>query len=216
MTAQLLLLGLAIALEPLPLASYIVLLSQPRGTRNGAGFIAGWLITVIVIVIGVEFLTGGKPLERDSTPTTLVLIAQIILGVLLLWLAWWQHLRPRRPQKPSPPPSEAKPPRRVGFLASAGVGFVLQPWPLVAAGAATITAADVSTLSTVVTLIGFALLSTASYLAMQIYVLAAPEAAHRRLEALRLALERNRRTVIIVVALVVGLWLIIHSVVLLA
>lgn len=212
MTVQLLLLAVAIALEPLPLASYIVLLSQPRGTRNGAGFIAGWLVTLAVIAVGVLALTGGEPLSRGSAPSTAVLIVQIGLGVLLLWLAWWQHLRP---EKPAPPPDDAQssepPARRVGFVASFVLGFVMQPWPLVAAGAAAIASADIGDPLTVVTLIVFGLISTASYLTMQAYVLISPEPARRRLDALRLALERRRRRVVIVVALVVGLWLILHS-----
>jgi hypothetical protein len=43
MVLDLLLIGLAIALDPLPLSAFVVVLPSKRGVRKGAAFLFGWL-----------------------------------------------------------------------------------------------------------------------------------------------------------------------------
>ena len=45
MTLDLILIGLAITLDPLPLTAYLVLLPSKRGVKKGAAFIFGWLVS---------------------------------------------------------------------------------------------------------------------------------------------------------------------------
>jgi hypothetical protein len=39
----LMLIGLAVALDPLPLTPFLVILPSTRGARKGAAFVSGWL-----------------------------------------------------------------------------------------------------------------------------------------------------------------------------
>ncbi|KOV69538.1 hypothetical protein ADL00_11360 [Streptomyces sp. AS58] len=91
--------------------------------------------------------------------------------------------------------------------AAAGLAMFLQPWGLVAAGAVTVVEANVSHASTWLALFGFCLLSTASLLAAELYVVFSPTAAQRRLLALRAWMENHEQQAIVVGSLVIGLWL---------
>ncbi|MGW7680253.1 GAP family protein [Kribbella sp. NPDC054772] len=214
MTFDLILVGLAITLEPLPLSGYILLLlSAGQGTRKGLGFLVGWLLTLVVLVVLTLVLTGGKPPASGSTPSTATLVIKILLGIALLIVAW--RTRAHRGRPTQPPRWMAKI-DDLGFFAAMGIGFLLQPWPLVAAGVTTVASADLSNTSTILTLILFCLLASASYLTMQTYVTLKEESARGRLDALNAWLGGHRDQVVIAVAVTVGLWLIGKSVYLLA
>jgi hypothetical protein len=50
MVLHLLLIGLAIALDPLPLSAFVVILPSESGVREGAAFLFGWLVSLAVVV----------------------------------------------------------------------------------------------------------------------------------------------------------------------
>src|SRR5262249_26020139 len=93
MIVDLILIGAAIALEPVPLTGYILLRSTEGGNWKGYGFILGWILTLALILALTMALTGGKPLKKESTPSTAMLIVKILLGCGLLVLAWRQSAR---------------------------------------------------------------------------------------------------------------------------
>lgn len=208
MTLDLLIIGLAITLEPLPVSAYILVLATEGGTRKGAGFVLGWVITLVAVVVATVTVTGGKPLLTRSAPSTASLLAKILLGALLLVFAWRKRTQRGRP---------ATEPRwmakldRLNFFAAIGLGFLLQPWPLVAAGAATATEADLTNGATALTLVGFCALASSSYLSMQAYVMRSPDHARARLDGLNRWISAHRDQVVVVVSVAVGLWLIAAS-----
>ena len=46
MILDLVLIGLAITLDPLPLTAFLVVLPSKRGTVKGAAFVFGWLVSL--------------------------------------------------------------------------------------------------------------------------------------------------------------------------
>jgi hypothetical protein len=213
MTLDLLLIGLAITLEPLPMSAYILILTAERGARAGFGFVLGWAVTLVGLVVLTLLVTGGKPLAAGSAPSTASLVARILLGVGLLVLAW--RTRARRGRPPAPPRWMARL-DSMNVAAAMALGFLLQPWFLVAAGVATVTAADLSNGATVLTLAGFCVLASASYLTMQAYAVLSPVAARTRLDALRGWIAAHQDQIVVVVSVALGLWLIGKSSYLLA
>jgi hypothetical protein len=91
--------------------------------------------------------------------------------------------------------------------AAAGLGAFLQPWALVAAGAATVVRADLSHAGDYLALVFFCLLATSSFLVMELWATFAPEAAAVRLERVRVWIDGHRDQAIVIVSLAVGLWL---------
>ena len=73
---------------------------------------------------------------------------------------------------------------RINPLAAAGLGFLLQPWVLVAAGVATITEAKLSSGLEYLAVFAFCILCTASYLVLEVYAALRPAVVKAKLNAL--------------------------------
>ena len=204
MVLDLLLIGLAITLEPFPVTAFILILSAEQGTRKGLAFILGWLACLVVVIAAVVLVTGGKPPAPSTAPSTAALAVKLALGIVLIGFAVRQRRRMGRPRKP---PTWMARLDRLSPWAAAGLAAFLQPWALVAAGAATVTQAKLSSAADYLTLMLFVLLATASFLYLELYAVFAPAAAGARLERLRTWLDTHRDQVIIVLSLLLGFWL---------
>jgi threonine/homoserine/homoserine lactone efflux protein len=204
MVLDLLLIGLAITLEPFPVTAFILILSAEQGTRKGLAFILGWLACLIVVIAAVVLVTGGNPPRPSTVPSTAALAVKLALGIVLILFAVRQWRRMGRPRKP---PTWMARLDRLSLWAAAGLAAFLQPWALVAAGAATVTQAKLSSAADYLVLMLFVLLATASFLYLELYAAFAPAAAGARLERLRKWLDTHRDQVIIILSLLLGFWL---------
>jgi len=101
---------------------------------------------------------------------------------------------------------------RISLWTAAGLAPLLQPWGLVAAGAATVVDADLSHASSYLVLFGYCLLATSSLLAMEVYTTFAPDSARVRLGGLRTWIEAHQEQALVTVALVAGLFLVSRSI----
>ena len=50
MALNLVLIGVAVALDPLPLMAFLVVLPSKRGVTKGAAFVFGWLASLAIVV----------------------------------------------------------------------------------------------------------------------------------------------------------------------
>jgi len=201
---DLLLIGLGITLEPFPLIAYLLILGSEKGTRKGLAFILGWLACLVVVIGGVVLLTGGKPPAPATAPSTAVLAIKLALGVVLIFYAVRQERRRGRPRK-----TPAWMDRLDGFSAwsAAGLAAFLQPWTLVAAGAATVSQAKLSNVAEYLILLLFCLLATSSFLYLELSAAFRPVAADALMKKLRNWLDTHQDQVIIVISLLLGFWL---------
>jgi Sap, sulfolipid-1-addressing protein len=201
---DLIIIGLAITLEPLTIVAFILILIAQQGVRKGLAFILGWMACLVAVIAAVVALTGGKPPRSHTAPSTAALVVKALLGVVLLWVAYRQWRRMGRPRKP---PGWMARLDHLSLWTAAGLGIFLQPWSLVAAGAATVVRAQLSTVGDWLTLLLFCLLATSSFLVMELYVTFAPEAAGPRLERVRAWIGTHTDQAIIVLSLLVGCFL---------
>jgi len=201
---DLLLIGLGITLEPFPLIAFLLILSSEKGTRKGLAFILGWLACLVVVLGAVILLTGGKPPAPATAPSTAVLAIKLALGVVLILYAVRQERRRGIPRK-----SPAWMARLDGFSAwsAAGLAAFLQPWTLVAAGAATVSQAKLSNVAEYLILLLFCLLATSSFLYLELSAAFRPTAADALIKKLRNWLDSHQDQVIIVISLLLGFWL---------
>ena len=190
MVLDLMLIGLGIALEPFPLMAFILILSAEKGTWKGLAFVLGWLACLVAVIAAVVLTTGGKPLKPQTSPSTAALAIKLALGIVLILLAARQRRRMGRPRKP---PGWMASLDRLSLWAAAGLAVFLQPWTLVAAGAATVVQAKLSTGGDYVTLVLFCLVGTSSFLYLELYAAFAPAAAAVRLERMRAWLDTHQR-----------------------
>jgi hypothetical protein len=201
---DLLLIGLGITLEPFPLIAFLLILSSEKGTRKGLAFILGWLACLVVVIGAVVLLTGGNPPAPSTAPSTAVLAIKLALGVVLILYAVRQERRRGRPRK-----TPAWMARLDGFSAwsAAGLAAFLQPWALVAAGAATVSQAKLSNVWEWLILLLFCLLATSSFLYLELSAAFRPAAADALIKKLRNWLDTHQDLVIIVISLLLGFWL---------
>ncbi|MFI6006949.1 GAP family protein [Streptomyces sp. NPDC051366] len=204
MVLDLVVIGTAITLGPLHNSAFILLLSSRRGVRKGLAFLLSWLANLVVVIACVMLLTGGEPPARHSTPSTAAACAKLAIGMGLV--LYGAHRRRRPPRQHGPPHWTARV-DSASLVTAAGLAWLLQPWALVGAGAATVVAADLSSLTSWLALTGYCLLATLGLIVMEMYTVRAPAAADARLNALRIWLEQHQEQLIVTISLLVGLWL---------
>jgi hypothetical protein len=209
---DLLLIALVITLEPIPLTAFILVLASKNGVRKGAAFIFGWLLSLAIVVAGTVLVTGNKPPKPNTAPSLGALAAKILIGVVLVIIAIRHQRRMGRPKKPKKTPKWQTGIDNMSPWFAMALGPLTQPWGLVAAGVATITAAKLSSWESYVALVLFCLVATALYIAMEVYAGFWPTQAQAFLTSTRQWIDSHTDQVIIVVSLVLGLWLIGKSV----
>src|SRR5208283_4599160 len=104
MVLSLVLIGLAITLDPLPLTAFMVVLPSKRGLRKGAAFVFGWLVSLAIVVTVTVLATGNNPPKPNTVPSLASLAVRIAIGTFLVWMAIRQRRRMRGPKKPKKPP----------------------------------------------------------------------------------------------------------------
>jgi hypothetical protein len=205
---DLLLIGLVITLEPIPLTAFILILLAKGGTRKGAAFIFGWLLSLAIVVAATVLLTGNKPPAPNTAPSLAALAVKILIGVALVLIAVRQRRRMGKPRPPKKPPKWQSGLDSMSPWYAIGLAPLTQPWGLVAAGVATITAAKLSSWESYVALFLFCLVATAVYIVLEVYAGFRPERAQALLGSIRTWIDTHTDQVIIVASLVLGLWLV--------
>jgi len=212
MVLDLVLIGLAIAFDPLPLTAFIVVLPSKRGVRNGAAFLFGWLVSLAIVVTVTVLATGNNPPKPNTVPSLASLAVRIAIGTFLVVTAIRQRRRMRGPKKAKRPPKWQEHVDNMSPWFAMGLAPTLQPWALIAAGAATVLEAKLSSWESFAALFGFCVLASASYLAMEIYAVFKPDQSHAFLARFRTWMEAHTDRAIIIGCLVLGLWLIATSI----
>ena len=212
MVLDLMLIGLAVAFDPLPLTAFLVILPSTRGARKGAAFVFGWLVSLAIVVAVTVLATGNNPPKPATAPSLAALAVKIVLGVVLVRIAV-RHIRARGQPKPSkkPPKWQAHVDSMSPWFALA-LGPTLQPWVLIGAGAATVVEAKLSSWESFLALGLYCVLASSSYLAMEIYAVVRPAQSQVFLVRCRTWVDSHTDQAIIVGSLIIGLWFIADSI----
>ena len=208
MVLNLLLIGLAIALDPLPLTAFVVVLPSKRGVIKGAAYLFGWLVSLAIVVVVTVLATGNNPPKPNTVPSLASLAVKIAIGALLVLIAIRQRRRMRGPKKPKKPPKWQQHVDNMSPWFALGLAPTLQPWTLIAAGAATVMEAKLSSWESYLALFGFCVLGSASYIAMEIYAAFRPDQSQVFLTRFRTWMEAHTDRVIVIGCLLLGFWLI--------
>ena len=208
MILNLVLIGLAVALDPLPLTAFLVVLPSRRGVRKGAAFVFGWLVSLAIVVTITVLATGNNPPKPSTAPSLAALVVKIVLGAVLVWIAV-RHIRARnQPKPPKKPPKWQEHVDSMSPWFALGLAPALQPWVLIGAGAATVVEAKLSSWETFLALFLYCVLASSSYLAMELYAVFRPAQSQALLNRARTWIDTHTDQVIIVGSLIIGFWLI--------
>jgi threonine/homoserine/homoserine lactone efflux protein len=209
---NLILIGLAVTLDPLPLTAFLVVLPSERGLRKGAAFVFGWLVSLAAVVTITVLATGNNPPKPSTVPSLAALAVKIALGAVLVLIAVRRIRASSRPKPPKKPPKWQEHVDSMSPWFALGLAPALQPWVLIGAGAATVVEAKLSSWESFLALFLYCVLASASYLTMEIYAVFRPDQSQALLARFRTWINTHTDQVIIVGSLIIGLWLIGNSI----
>ena len=211
---HLIVIGIATALEPVQLVTFVAILSSTHGIRSGWAFLAGWIASLSIIGVATWLAAArlseltADVIERRGVRRGLV-VAELTVGIGLLSYSAWRAVRAPRP------PHESRFAVRGSTLTTRHalvIGVLIPPWPLVIAGALDVLRAEVGVARSLLALGVFFAAATSLLFAMQIWAIESPESSMRHLARARAWLEPHTEHIITVIALLVGLWLVVRSV----
>lgn len=207
--AEILPLAIGVALSPLPVVAVILMLfsKNPRGTS--LGFLAGWFLGVAVVATVVVFVANPAQQATGGEDSPLAAVFRILLGVVLLVLAYKDWKKRPQPGEQVDMPKWMKGIDSLTAGKALGMGALLagvNPKNLtlsVAAGVA-IAAAGLNTLQTLVALAVFIVVACVTVATPVVLALALGEKATPTLTGWKAWLTHNNTTVMMVLCLVFG------------
>ena len=208
---SLVLIGLVITLEPIPLTAFILVLASKGGVRKGAAFIFGWLLSLAIVIAFTVLVTDNKPPKPNTAPSLAALAAKLAIGAGLLVIAIRYYRKLGKPKPPKKPPRWQTHIDNMTPWFAIGLAPLTQPWGLVAAGVAVIVEAKLSSWESYLALALFCVIATSSILAMEIYAGFRPQPAQEFLARSRGWIDTHTDQVIVIVSLVLGFWLVATS-----
>jgi len=208
---NLVVIALAITLEPIPFTAFAVILASEHGVSRAAYFISGWILSLAIVVALTLVATQDHPPKPSTAPSVAVLAVKLLLGAILLVVALRRWRMVGRPKEPKDPPKWQRGVDGMSRWFALALGPLTQPWGLVAAGVAIIVDAKLGSWQSAVVLVVFCLLSTATYLAAEIYAWVRPEQTRALLARIRTWISGHTDQVIVGISGVLGIWLVATS-----
>ncbi|WP_308797634.1 GAP family protein [Agromyces silvae] len=202
-------LAIGIAISPIPIIAAILMLLSPKAKGTSVGFLAGWVLGIVVAVVVFTLLSAIIPEQDPDASKPIAGTIKLVLGVLLLLLAARQwRSRPKAGEEAALPKWMAA---IDGMTAVRGLvlGFLLSavnPKNLLMAAAAgvVIGTAGLDAGASAVAILVFTVVAAISVAGPVIAYLVASARMAGPLEALRAWLVHNNATVMAVLLLVIG------------
>ena len=201
--------AVGVALSPVPIIAVILMLFSSRARTVAPALLIGWMAGLAIVGAIVLALAGGLDSASKRTTSTAGAIVQLLLGLLLLFLAYRQWRgRPRSGE-------EARMPRwmtsldQLTPLKALGLGALLSAvnpknLPLTIGAAVSIATANLSAAQTIVVLVVYIFLASVSIGGPVIFYLIAGQRATRTLDTWKTWLSANNAAVMAVLTLVFG------------
>jgi threonine/homoserine/homoserine lactone efflux protein len=200
--------AVGVALSPIPIIGVVLMLSTPRGRRNGSAFAIGWIAGLVIVSTVVLLVSGGAD-DPDSTTADGVSWAKLGLGLLLVGMAMrrWRN-RPRAGEQPTMPKwmdtIDHFTPARALVLGVGLSGVNPKNLALTVAAAASIAQAGLSGGDTVLALAIFVVVGSLTVVGSVVVSLVAHDASANALNSLKEYMVEHSAVIMVVVLLVLG------------
>ena len=211
--SHLMIIGLATALEPVQVLTFIAVLSSTHGIRSGWAFLAGWLTSLLTVAF-LTWVAAARISQYASDMTQrrgvrkATLIVEVVVGLCLLVYALY---RVRRHPGPVHPSRIGAPGTTLTTTHAAVVGLLIPPWPLIIAGAVDVLRSDVGVTQSVIAMAVFVAASTSTIAAMQLWAVRSPKSSMDHLARVRAWMEPHSEHLVTIIAVLVGIWLLVHA-----
>ena len=203
-------LALGVAVSPIPVIAAILMLLSPRARSTGLGFLAGWILGIVVAVVVFTLLAALIPPASSDDSNPVVGVVKIVLGLLLLVLAARQWRGRPTPGETPPLPKWMAAIDGMTAARALAIGFLLSAVNpknlLMAAGAGVeIGSAGLDGGETTIVIVVFVLLAASTVAVPVIGYLAASARMTGPLESMREWLVHNDATVMAMLLLVIAI-----------
>lgn len=122
---QILSLGVAVAISPVPIIGVVLMLATPRARANGPAFLVGWVGGLAVLGTVVLLVSSGADASSSGQPASWVSVLKLVLGALLLAVAVRQWRGRPRGDQPAKLPTWMEAIDRFNALKALGMGVLL-------------------------------------------------------------------------------------------
>lgn len=208
--ADILPLAIGVALSPIPIVAVILMLFSKQARSTSLGFLIGWFLGLAVVATVAVFVADPAQQATGGEESPLSAIVHIVLGLLLLFLAYrnWQ----KRPE----PGEEVEMPKWMSSIDSMtagkalGLGVLLsgvnpKNLALTLGAGVAIAAAGLNTTQAILALIVFIIVACISVAAPVVVYLVMGEKAASTLNNWKEWLTHNNSTVMMLLCLVFGI-----------
>jgi hypothetical protein len=205
--------ALGIAISPIPIIAVILLLMSPKARGTSVGFLLGWLVGIIVATAVFTALSSIIPQQGGDGSNPVGGVIKLVLGLLLLVLAFAQWRKRPKDGEEAPLPKWMAAIDTLTAAKGFGLGFLLSavnPKNLImGAAAGQVIGAAALTFGQIVLAIGiFVLIAGSTVLLPVLAFLIAGDRARAPLAAMRVWLVANNATIMAILLLVIGVALI--------
>jgi Sap, sulfolipid-1-addressing protein len=202
-------LALISSLYPLGLAAVLLLSKATRPRAKEAAFLTGAAVICLTVGFVVVLTRQGTESSQSASPSASYEL-QLAIGVFFLVVA---ALLARRPPKQHTEPSRITRAAREGGLVTAFLAGLLLylPSPFYLSALHVVGTAKLSTAAAIVWVIVVAAINLLTVEVPVLLFLLAPEETVPRLRAVTDWLDRNERTVLVILLAVLGLWQVISG-----
>ena len=206
-------LAVAVGLSPIPIIGVVLMLSTPRGARNGVAFVAGWILGLAGLGTFILLSASGAGAGDHGSGPGWVNFAKLALGLLLLVIAAKQwRKRPGSGEEASLPKwmdaVDHFPVRRAALLGAALAAVNPKNLILVVAGATTIAQSSASGEGQAVALAVFVAVASIGTAGPLLLHLTMRERSEHVLAAIKEWMARNNAVIMGVICVLIGVKLI--------
>ena len=211
--SHLLIIGLATAVEPVQVLTFIAVLSSTHGIRSGWAFLVGWLASLLTVSL-LTWVAAARISKYASDVTQrrgvrqATLIVEVAVGFCLLLYALY---RVRRHPGPVHPSRIGAPDATLTTTHAVVVGLLIPPWPLIIAGAVDVLRSEVGVAQSLIAMAVFVAAATSTIAAMQLWAIRSPKSSMDHLARVRAWMEPHSEHLVTIIAVLVGVWLLIHA-----
>ena len=202
-------LALGVAISPIPIIAAILMLLSPKARVTSVGFLLGWVLGIVVAITVFTLVSSILPEQDPDAAKPVQGVIQLVLGALLLLLAWGQWRKRPKAGQATELPKWMQAIDRITFPVALGLGFLLSALNpknlvLLAGAGVAIGPAGLDLGGAIVVITVFTLIAASTVLIPVIGYLLAADKLRAPLDALRGWLEKENAVIMTVLLLVIG------------
>ncbi|PRY70156.1 Sap-like sulfolipid-1-addressing protein [Glaciihabitans tibetensis] len=197
--------AVAVAFSSVPILATVLILLSPNRVRSGVAFLIGWVVGIAAVLTTFVLLAQALPVRRAVHPQVALAVALIVVGLGLIVLA---VVSGRRGHGKGGMPRWLTAVGSIGPARAAGLALLLNIRPkailLSAAAGLSLRGTGLNAADTALLVVIFTVIAASTVVGPIVFSLLSPDRAGVWLRATRSWIEKNNRTVTVLILFLIG------------